>query len=47
MCGSKSKDNTRGGGELLEVGFSQEDINNNNHCHAVDRTKRYLMNIAS
>ena len=33
MCGSKSKDDARGG-ELLEVGFSQEDINNNNHRHA-------------
>ena len=44
-CYSTSKDDARGR-ELLEVGFSQEDINNNNHCHALDKTKRYLMDIA-
>ena len=27
---------------LLKVGFSQEDINNNKHRHAVDRAKRRL-----
>ena len=27
---------------LLKVGFSQDDINNNKHRHAVDRAKRRL-----
>ena len=27
---------------LLQVGFSQDDINNNKHRHAVDRAKRRL-----